>query len=79
MRMLTWDIVRMVVLANVLAITFTYYAMGYWLSGFAYRVDMAAMTFVTSGLAALIISLLTVGYQAIKNARANPVDALQYE
>ena len=39
MRMLTWDIVRMVVLANVLAIPFTYYAMGYWLSGFAYRVD----------------------------------------
>ena len=75
MRMLTWDIVRMVVLA----IPFTYYAMGYWLSGFAYRVGMAAMTFVTSGLAALIISLLTVGYQAIKIARTNPVDALQYE
>ena len=75
MRLLTWDIVRMVVLS----IPFTYYAMGYWLSGFAYRVDMAAMTFVTSGLAALIISLLTAGYQAIKIARTNPVDALQYE
>ncbi len=63
MHMLTWDIVRM----------------GYWLSGFAYRVGMAAMTFVTSGFAALIISLLTVGYQAIKIARANPVNASQYE
>jgi len=40
---------------------------------------MAAMTFVTSGLAALIISLLTVCYQAIKIARTNPVEALQYE
>ena len=75
MRMLTWDIVRMVVLA----IPFTYYAMGYWLSGFAYQVSMAAMTFVTSGFADLIISLLTVVYQAIKIARANPVNASQYE
>ncbi|MDP6054426.1 MAG: hypothetical protein QF879_18955 [Candidatus Latescibacteria bacterium] len=51
--------------------------MGYWLSGFAYRAGVAAMTFVTSGVAALIISLLTVGYQAIKIARANPVNASQ--
>ena len=77
--MLTWDNVRMAVLANVLAIPFTYYAMGYCLSGFSYRVGMAAMTFVTSGFAALFISLLTVGYQAIKIARANPVNASQYE
>jgi putative ABC transport system permease protein len=53
--------------------------MSYWLSSFVYRVDMAATTFVISGLGALVIALLIVGYQAIKTARGNPVEALQYE
>ena len=79
LRMLTWDFVRPVLIANVLAVPFTYYAMSYWLSSFAYRVDMAATTFVISGLGALVIAMLIVGYQAIKTARGNPVEALQYE
>ena len=77
--MLTWDFVRPVLIANVLAVPFTCYAMSYWLSSFVYRVDMAATTFVISGLGALVIALLIVGYQAIKTARGNPVEALQYE
>ena len=68
-----------VVLANVIAWPAAYYFMNRWLENFAYRINLNIWTFILSGLAALTTALLSVSYQSIKAATANPVDSLRYE
>jgi len=68
-----------VLIANVVAWPVAWFAMHKWLENFAYRIDLTIWPFFLSGLIALIIALLTVSWQAIRAARANPVDALKYE
>jgi putative ABC transport system permease protein len=68
-----------VVLANVIAWPAAYYFMNRWLANFAYRIHLTIWTFILSGLAALMIALLSVSYQSIKAATANPVDSLRHE
>ena len=53
--------------------------MGAWLEDFPYRVELGIGAFVLAGLAALVISWLTVGYQAFKAASTNPADAVHGE
>jgi len=53
--------------------------MNKWLQNFAYHADLTLMIFLFSGILALAIAILTVGYQAIKAARTNPVKSLRYE
>ena len=77
--LLSKDFARPVILANVIAWPIAYYAMNNWLQNFAYRIDLGMGTFVLGGMLALAIALVTVSYQAIKAALANPVDALRYE
>jgi putative ABC transport system permease protein len=50
-----------------------------WLDDFAYRTDIGASVFLLAGGMALLITLLTVGYQAVRAALADPVKALRYE
>ncbi len=50
-----------------------------WLKGFAYRIDIGVQVFILSGLAALSVAVLTVGYQSLKAALCNPADTLRYE
>ena len=70
---------RWILAANFISWPIAYYAMHKWLQSFAYRVDLGIKIFILSGLAAVCIALLTVGYQTIKAATANPVDSLRYE
>ena len=77
--LLSKDFLKLVLVANIIAWPIAYYAMNQWLQSFAYRIDLGISTFILSGLIALFIALLTVSYQAIKAARANPVEALRYE
>ena len=53
--------------------------MGKWLQNFAYRINVGWFTFLLAGTLALIIALITVCYQSIKAALANPVESLRYE
>jgi putative ABC transport system permease protein len=53
--------------------------MNYWLQNFPYRIDIQISVFIIAGALAFFIATLTVFYQAIKAASANPVDALRYE
>lgn len=70
---------KWVVLANLIAWPVAYILMKNWLQDFAYRARLGIDIFILSGLAALVIALLTVSYQSIKAATANPVDSLRYE
>ena len=76
---LSKEYVKWVVLANVFAWPLAYYFMRRWLEGFAYHTGLNIMAFIASGLPALLIALLTVSFQTLKAAAANPVDSLRYE
>jgi ABC-type antimicrobial peptide transport system permease subunit len=77
--LLSNEFVRLVLLANCVALPVSWYMMNRWLQSFAYRIDLGLSVFLISGLLALAIAFLTVAYQAIKAALANPVEALRYE
>jgi putative ABC transport system permease protein len=69
----------LVVISSLVASPIAYLVMSRWLESFAYRADITLMGFILAGLTALIIALLTVSYQAIRAALANPVETLRYE
>ncbi|MCB9048353.1 MAG: ABC transporter permease [Lewinellaceae bacterium] len=71
----TW----LVGIAFLLATPLAWYLMNNWLEDFAYRISVGAGVFLLSGMAALLIAWLTVGWQTARVARANPVEALQRE
>lgn len=77
--LLSKDLTRSVLLANILAWPAAYFILEKWLQNFAYRVNLGISLFILSGSAALAIALLTISYQTIKAATANPVDSLRYE
>jgi putative ABC transport system permease protein len=77
--LLSREFAKWVLIANIIAWPVAYFFMNKWLENFAYRIDMGIGIFILSGLAALIISLLTVGFQTLKTATVNPVDSLRYE
>ena len=73
------DFLILVAVSNLIAWPIVYFAMNKWLQNFAYKTSLSIWIFLLSSLAALVIALLTVSYQSIKAARANPVDSLRYE
>jgi hypothetical protein len=77
--MLCRDIVLLILIALVIASPLALYFMHGWLQGFAYRTALNGWMFVAAGAAAIGIALLTVGFQSIKTARANPVKSLRTE
>ncbi len=77
--LLTKEFTRWVIIANIIAWPVAYFGMSRWLESFAYRIDLQLWVFVTSAVIAFIIAVLTVGYQTVKAALANPVESLRYE
>ncbi|WKN42572.1 ABC transporter permease [Tunicatimonas pelagia] len=73
------EFVKLIFVAFILAAPLAYYLMQQWLRNFAYTIEVNAFTFAISLVAIITIVLLTVGYQSIKAAIANPVDALRDE
>jgi len=78
-RLLSLEFARLVLLANLLAWPAAYLIMKGWLGNFAYRTGMNIFLFVLAGLAALIIALITVSFQAIRAALANPAASIRME
>jgi ABC-type antimicrobial peptide transport system permease subunit len=78
-RMLSKDFLKLVLIAAVIAFPVAWWAMHKWLNDFAYRVDIGWWVFVVAGIAALLIALLTISFQSIKAAIANPVKSLRTE
>jgi putative ABC transport system permease protein len=78
-KMLSIDFVKMVVIASVIAFPIAYWAMNKWLQGFAYRISLSWWIFTGAAAIALLIALVTVSFQSIKAAIANPGDSLRSE
>jgi putative ABC transport system permease protein len=73
------EYIKLVVSANIIAWPVAYFAMNRWLQNFAYRINMGVWMFLLAGAAALLIAFISVGYQTLKAALANPADTLRYE
>jgi len=78
-RMLSTDFVKLVILAFIIATPIAWYFMDKWLQEFAFRIDLNWGIFAVTGFVALVVALITLSFQAIKAAIANPVDSLKTE
>jgi putative ABC transport system permease protein len=76
---LSKEFVTWVLMANIIAWPTAFIVMNKWLQNFAYRTNLGIGIFILSGFIALVIALLTVSYQSVKTALANPIHALKYE
>ncbi len=77
--MLSRDFLKLVLIAAVIAFPVAWWAMHSWLQDFAYRISISWWVFAIAAFVALLIALLTVSFQAIKAAIANPVKNLRTE
>lgn len=78
-KMLSTDFVKLVLLAFIIATPIAWWFMNKWLQDFAFRIDLNWLIFVATGFIALIVALITLSFQAVKAAVANPVDSLKTE
>ncbi len=78
-KLLSFDFVKLVIVSIVIASPVAWYAMDHWLQDYSYRINIGLSIFLIAGLAAVIIALITVSFQAIRAAIANPVTSLRTE
>jgi putative ABC transport system permease protein len=77
--LLSKDFVKLVIIAVMIASPFAYWASGKWLEGFDYRIAISGWVFISAGLLAVTIALITVSYQSIRAAISNPSKSLRTE
>ena len=78
-NLLSREFLLLVSIAFIIAVPFVYFGGDAWLSRFAYHISVGFTIFVATGMAAAFIAFVTVGYQAFRAARENPVNALRSE
>ncbi len=78
-KLLSKDFVVLVLISLLIATPVGYYLMHNWLQNYQYRTDLSWRIFTAAGLGALMITLITVSFQSIKAAIANPVKSLRTE
>jgi len=79
MQVLSFEFIKYIGIAFIVAIFPAYYFMSKWLENFVYRVDISIWAILLSGVFALLVAVLTVSYQSFKAARINPAKTLRYE
>jgi putative ABC transport system permease protein len=77
--LLSTEFLRLVGIAILIAFPLSWWAMSQWLQGFAYRIDIGAVIFLEAAVGVTLITVLTIGYQAVRAALANPVKTLRSE
>jgi len=77
--LLAGSFLRWVLAANAVALPLAYFAMNKWLQNFAFHIRISAGTFAVAGFLVFFFAMITVGYQALRSARENPVESLRYE
>ena len=78
-NLLSKDFLKLIIIALLIASPIAWYFMQKWLQDYAYRIDIGWWVFALTGIVALSIAMVTIGYQAIKAAWANPVRSLRNE
>lgn len=73
------DFIKLILIANIIAIPASWYMMNKWLEGFAYHVDLHWLTFAVAAASSIVIAWMTMAYQSIRAAATNPVKALRTE
>jgi putative ABC transport system permease protein len=76
---LSKDFLKLVFIASVIALPVAWYAMNKWLLDFAFRISIQWWVFVMAGIIAVVIAFVTISFQSIKAATANPVKSLRSE
>ena len=79
LKLLFREFVKWILLATIIAWPIAYFLMKVWLENFAYRIDFPWFSMVLSAVVTLLIAIITVSFQTIRAARANPADSLKYE
>ncbi|HEX5025474.1 MAG TPA: ABC transporter permease [Agriterribacter sp.] len=77
--LLSGNFTKLIIIAMCIAIPLSWFAINNWLNGFAYRIDIGWMIFLVACVMALLIAWLTVSYESVKAAIANPVESLRTE
>ncbi len=77
--LLSKEFLECILVATLIALPISYYAVFKWLQNFAYRTNISIWIFIASPAIALIIAAASICSQAVKAAAANPVDSLRYE
>jgi len=77
--LLSKQLTKWTLLANVIAWPVVYFLMRRWLNGFVYKIHVSLEEFILSGIAALLLTVVTIGFQTARAAVANPVDSIRYE
>lgn len=78
-KLLSFDFIKLVLIANIIAFPIAFYAIKNWLEAFAYRTEIDFTIFFFASVITLFIALLTVSIQAVKASLSNPINALKYE
>ncbi|HKZ67750.1 MAG TPA: ABC transporter permease [Chitinophagaceae bacterium] len=78
-KLLSYDFVKLVIVSIIIASPVAWYVMNRWLQDYTYRMNIGLSIFLVGGLLAIIIALITVSFQSIKAAIANPVQSLRTE
>lgn len=77
--LLAQDFIKLVIIAIVIAVPIASFAMNSWLQAFAYRINIGWWTFAIAGFLAIVIAFITISFQSVKAALANPVKSLRSE
>lgn len=77
--MLNMQFVKLVLIAMLVAVPLSYYAIGKWLDQFAYKIDFQFWMYFAGGILALLISSLTVAFHSLKASKINPAETLKWE
>jgi putative ABC transport system permease protein len=78
-RLLTVDFIRLILLAIIIATPIAWYGAYKWLENYAYKIKPGWYLFAGAGLLVVLVSVITISFQSIRSARANPVKALRTE
>jgi putative ABC transport system permease protein len=79
LRLISGDFIKLVLIASVISFPLSWWAMHAWLQDFAYRVAISWWVFLLSGLLSVVIAVITISFQVVKAAVANPVITLKAE
>jgi putative ABC transport system permease protein len=77
--LLSRDFLKLILIANIIAIPAVWYLMNMWLEVFAFRIGISQWVFIVAAIGTTVVALVTVSYQSIRAATTNPVKSLRYE